>query len=152
PSWSTRRWPPGCRCWPAPATRSSATPPGTPGGSCSGGCPPSTPPTRRPARLGTDPGLPALAPLLNPVLGLDLPESTSSAQLSGQGRAGRTRELLIRLLRAVLGDAPAVLVIEDAHWLDSASTGLVLALSRERLPLLLGGGTPPPGGAGRVGD
>jgi class 3 adenylate cyclase/tetratricopeptide (TPR) repeat protein len=87
--------------------------------------------------LGPDPELRDLAPLLNPVLGLDLPESASSAQLSGQGRAGRTRELLIRLLRAVLGDAPAVLVIEDAHWLDSASTGLVLTLSRERLPLLL---------------
>jgi class 3 adenylate cyclase/tetratricopeptide (TPR) repeat protein len=87
--------------------------------------------------LGPDPELRDLAPLLNPVLALELPETPVSAQLSGQGRAGRTRELLVRLLRAVVGDKPTVLVIEDAHWLDSASTGLVLALSRERLPLLL---------------
>ncbi|HEV3464991.1 MAG TPA: AAA family ATPase, partial [Actinomycetota bacterium] len=87
--------------------------------------------------LGPDPELRDLAPLLNPVLALELPETPASAQLSGQGRAGRTRELLVLLLRAVVGDKPTVLVIEDAHWLDSASTGLVLALSRERLPLLL---------------
>ena len=87
--------------------------------------------------LGPDPELRDLAPLLNPVLALELPETAASAELSGQGRAGRTRDLLVLLLRAVVGDKPTVLVIEDAHWLDSASTGLVLALSRERLPLLL---------------
>jgi class 3 adenylate cyclase/tetratricopeptide (TPR) repeat protein len=99
-----------------------------------------------------DPELLDLAPLLNPVLGLELPESASSAELSGQGRAGRTRDLLIRLLRAVLGDAPAVLVVEDAHWLDSASTGLVLTLSRERLPLLLVVATRSLGEAGTLAD
>jgi len=87
--------------------------------------------------LGPDPELRDLAPLLNPVLALELPETARSAELSGQGRADRTRDLLVRLLRAVVGDRPVVVVIEDAHWLDSASTGLVLALSRERMPLLL---------------
>jgi class 3 adenylate cyclase/tetratricopeptide (TPR) repeat protein len=87
--------------------------------------------------LGDDPELRDLAPLLNPVLALDLPENPRSGQLSGQGRADRTRDLLVRLLRAVVGDTPTVLVLEDAHWLDSASTGLVLALSRARMPLLL---------------
>ncbi|HZA82944.1 MAG TPA: AAA family ATPase, partial [Actinomycetes bacterium] len=87
--------------------------------------------------LGPDPEVRDLAPLLNPVLDLELPETGASAGLSGQGRAERTRALLLRLLRAVVGDTPTVLVLEDAHWLDSASTGLVLTLSRERLPLLL---------------
>jgi class 3 adenylate cyclase/tetratricopeptide (TPR) repeat protein len=87
--------------------------------------------------LGPDPELRDLAPLLNPVLSLELPETARSAELTGQGRAARTRDLLVRLLRAVVGGGPAVVVIEDAHWLDSASTGLVLALSRERMPLLL---------------
>src|SRR4029450_4827427 len=74
---------------------------------------------------------------LTPLPSLELPEPPRSAELSGQGRADRTRDLLVRLLRAVVGKGPAVLVVEDAHWLDSASTGLVLALSRERMPLLL---------------
>ena len=95
--------------------------------------------------LGPDPEDRDLAPLLNPVLGLELPETAASAELSGQGRAGRTRDLLVRLLRAAVGETPTVLVIEDAHWLDSASTGLVLALSREHLPLLLVVATRPPG-------
>jgi class 3 adenylate cyclase/tetratricopeptide (TPR) repeat protein len=98
------------------------------------------------------PELRDLAPLLNPVLDLELPESAASGQLSGQGRAGRTRDLLVLLLRAVVGDKPTVLVIEDAHWLDSASTGLVLALSRERLPLLLVVATRPRSEGGTVED
>ena len=150
--------PPGCPCWPAPATRSSATPHGMPGGSCSGGCPPSTAPTGRPAGAwcstcsGPDPEVRDLAPLLNPVLGLELPETAASAELSGQGRAGRTRDLLVRLLRTVVGDTPTVLVVEDAHWLDSASTGLVLALSRERMPLLLVVATRSQGEGGTLAD
>ena len=102
--------------------------------------------------LGPGPEDRDLAPLLNPVLGLELPETASSAELSGQGRAGRARDLLVRLLRATVGETPTVLVIEDAHWLDSASTGLVLALSRERLPLLLVVATRPPGDTGTLTD
>ena len=102
--------------------------------------------------LGPDPEIRDLAPLLNPVLSLELPETARSAELSGQGRADRTRDLLVRLLRAVVGDTPTVLVVEDAHWLDSASTGLVLALSRERAPLLLVVATRPPGETGSLAD
>ncbi|HYN18519.1 MAG TPA: AAA family ATPase, partial [Actinomycetes bacterium] len=102
--------------------------------------------------LGPGPELRDLTPLLNPVLALELPETAASAELSGQGRAGRTRDLLVRLLREVVGDTPTVLVIEDAHWLDSASTGLVLALSRERLPLLLVVATRSRGKGGTVED
>src|SRR5919107_1498972 len=100
---------------------------------------------------GPDPADHDLAPLLNPVLALDLPETDATAELGGQGRAAGARDLLIRLLRAVL-DGPVVLVIEDAHWLDSASTGLVLALSRERMALLLVVATRSPGEAGTLAD
>jgi class 3 adenylate cyclase/tetratricopeptide (TPR) repeat protein len=102
--------------------------------------------------LGPDPELADLAPLLNPVLGLELPENARSAELSGQGRADRTRDLVVRLLRAVVGDTPTLLVMEDAHWLDSASTGLVLALSRERMPLLLAVATRSQAEAGTLAD
>jgi class 3 adenylate cyclase/tetratricopeptide (TPR) repeat protein len=102
--------------------------------------------------LGEDPEVRDLAPLLNPVLPLGLPETDRSAELSGQGRADRTRDLLVRLLRAVVAGTPTVLVVEDAHWLDSASTALVLALSRERLLLLLVVATRPPGEAGTIAD
>jgi class 3 adenylate cyclase/tetratricopeptide (TPR) repeat protein len=101
--------------------------------------------------LGPDPAAADLAPLLNPVLALDLPETAATAELGGQGRAAGARDLLVRLLQTVL-DRPAVLVIEDGHWLDSASTRLVLALSRQRLPLLLVVATRSPGEAGTLAD
>ncbi|HEX5881229.1 MAG TPA: AAA family ATPase [Actinomycetota bacterium] len=102
--------------------------------------------------LGPDPEVRDLAPLLNPVLALELPETAASAELSGQGRADRARDLLVRLLRTLTAGTPTVLVIEDAHWLDSASTGLVLALSRERMPLLLVVATRSQGEGGTLAD
>jgi class 3 adenylate cyclase/tetratricopeptide (TPR) repeat protein len=87
--------------------------------------------------LGSDPESRELAPLLDVVLPLELPETPRTAGLSAQGRADRTRNLLVRLLGAATGGAPTVLVLEDAHWLDSASWALGLAVSRRITPLLL---------------
>lgn len=86
--------------------------------------------------LGPDPESRELAPLLDVVLPLELAETPGSAGLTPQGRADRTRALLVRLLRAAVG-GPALLVLEDAHWLDSASWALALAVSRRIAPLLL---------------
>jgi class 3 adenylate cyclase len=87
--------------------------------------------------LGQDPESRELAPLLDVVLALDLAETPGSAALTAQGRAEQTRDLLVRLLRATLGGAPTVLVLDDAHWMDSASWALALAVSRRIAPLLL---------------
>lgn len=70
-----------------------------------------------------------LAPLLNAVLPLDFAESEITAQMTGKVRADNTRDLLLRVLLASSAESPKVLVIEDAHWLDSASWALVLAVS-----------------------
>lgn len=83
------------------------------------------------------PALHERAPLLAPLLDLELPESEVIAKMTAQARADATRELLIDLLRGVLGAAPAVIVLEDAHWLDSASWSLAEAVQREVAPLLL---------------
>jgi class 3 adenylate cyclase/tetratricopeptide (TPR) repeat protein len=87
--------------------------------------------------LGPDPETRELAPLLNVVLPLELPDTPSVAALGAQGRADQTRALLVRLLRAAIAGEPAVLVLEDAHWLDSASWALALEVSRQVAPLLL---------------
>jgi class 3 adenylate cyclase/tetratricopeptide (TPR) repeat protein len=87
--------------------------------------------------LGPDQETRELAPLLDVVVPLEIPDTSGIATLSAQGRADRTRELLVRLLRAAIGGEPAVLVLEDAHWLDSASWALALAVSRQIAPLLL---------------
>lgn len=81
--------------------------------------------------------LPSLLPLLNPILGTDLPETEASAQLSGEARADATHELMLRLLQLGCGDRPALVVFEDAHWLDSASWSVVELLASRVRPLLL---------------
>jgi len=64
------------------------------------------------------------AALLNPVLGLELPEHGDEPALAGLVRRDNTADLLHQLLLAG-GSWPRLLVIEDVHWLDSASWSLV---------------------------
>jgi class 3 adenylate cyclase/tetratricopeptide (TPR) repeat protein len=75
-----------------------------------------------------------LAPLLNSVLPLDLPENELTVHMSGQVRADNTHELLLRIMEGTA--RRGLLVLEDAHWLDSASWALA-RLASQRLPSTL---------------
>ncbi|HMA37837.1 MAG TPA: AAA family ATPase, partial [Chloroflexia bacterium] len=79
------------------------------------------------AQGAADPWLARNLPLLNPVLGLDLPETPFTAALDGEARGQHTRALLLHLLATATQRAPALLILEDAHWFDSASWALALA-------------------------
>ncbi|MBE7555372.1 MAG: AAA family ATPase [Anaerolineales bacterium] len=86
----------------------------------------------------SSPALGQLAPLLNPVLSLDWPENEITEHMTGKVRADNTHELLLHLLQqAVHRDGEIMLVIEDAHWLDSASWGLALLVAQRVHPILL---------------
>lgn len=85
------------------------------------------------------------AALLNGVLGLDLPDTEVSAGLVGQQRAEATRDLLVQLLQDSVNRSPKLLVFEDAHWLDSSSWALILAVAQKVKRLLLVIGTRPMG-------
>jgi class 3 adenylate cyclase/tetratricopeptide (TPR) repeat protein len=79
------------------------------------------------------------APLLNAVLPLDIPENEITAAMSAETRADNLHELIVQLLRQASRTAPVLVIIEDAHWLDSASWALArLAAQRvERLLLVV---------------
>jgi tetratricopeptide (TPR) repeat protein len=83
------------------------------------------------------PELSHLAPLLNVVLPLDLPDTELTAQMSGQVRADNTHKLLLRLLQVTASQAPTLLVLEDAHWLDSASWALARLVGQDVRSILL---------------
>ena len=71
-------------------------------------------------------------PLLNSILALDFPATDLTSQMNAETVADNTLELLGHILRAQVGQGkPAVLLLEDAHWFDSASWRLV-ALNRAR--------------------
>jgi class 3 adenylate cyclase/tetratricopeptide (TPR) repeat protein len=82
-------------------------------------------------RLAGDEEATRLAPLLNAVLPLDLEDDELTAQMSGEVRAHNTRKLLARLVRRFAGEEPVLVVIEDAHWLDSASWGVLQHVARD---------------------
>jgi predicted ATPase/class 3 adenylate cyclase len=83
---------------------------------------------------------PALAeqtPLLSAVLPFEFPDTDLTRPWQGQVRADRTRALLAQILAATYAAAPLLLVLEDAHWLDSASWALLAEVRRAVQPLLL---------------
>lgn len=71
-----------------------------------------------------------LAALMNPVIGCDFPQSDRLAQMLPLGRAERTQEILLGILRGAIERHPTLLVFEDAHWFDSASVALVRSVVR----------------------
>lgn len=73
-------------------------------------------------------------PLLNDLLNLELPETALSAGLDAALRRQNLGLLLLNLLQAQAGRSPLILVLEDAHWLDSLSWDFLLQLARS-LPL-----------------
>ncbi len=89
------------------------------------------------AVLAGDPQMLDRAALLNDVLPLTLPDSETTRQLSGELRATNTRDLLVYILRQSAAAAPCLLVMEDAHWLDSASWALLEQVRRELPSLML---------------
>jgi class 3 adenylate cyclase len=77
------------------------------------------------------------APLFNVLLPLHLPDTPVTAQLRGPARAEVLGDLLVDLIRRE-SVQPLVIVIEDVHWLDSASAFLIdQVVSRLDRPLLL---------------
>ena len=99
------------------------------------------------------PELARLAPLLNVVLPLDLPENEITAQMQGELRADNTHDLLLGILRGARGERegadgsegarslrssnPLLVIIEDAHWKDSASWAFTRLVARNAKSLLL---------------
>jgi class 3 adenylate cyclase/tetratricopeptide (TPR) repeat protein len=89
------------------------------------------------SRIDTmDPTLAPLVPLLNVVLPFQYDDNEVTAQLSGEVRANQTQNLCVTLFKHATAQSPHVLVIEDAHWLDSASW-ILLSLLSSAVPSLM---------------
>jgi len=91
------------------------------------------------ARLGDDrlAGVPvaSLAPLLLPVLGADAADDEVTARITGEARVDVTHALVVRLLQREASAQPVLVVIEDAHWVDSASWAIFELMAARVQPL-----------------
>ena len=88
-------------------------------------------------RLSAWPEQEAWAPLLNGVLPVAVPENEGVRNLTAALRITTTRELLVQLLDDCSRERPRLVVLDDAHWMDSASWELALAVQRRVKRLLL---------------
>jgi class 3 adenylate cyclase/tetratricopeptide (TPR) repeat protein len=84
--------------------------------------------------LASVPDLLPLAPLLNVVLPLEFAETEITRELQAEARAESARHLLLRLLTLYVGNDPVVVVLDDAHWFDSASWGLARMAAQQLKP------------------
>lgn len=90
-----------------------------------------------------------LLPLLNPVLRTTFAPTETTSSMNERARAAATHELLSDLLVAMSheGSREAV-VLDDAHWMDSASVALVSRICQRHEPLVMVlSGRPLPGPA-----
>lgn len=87
-------------------------------------------------RAQADPEFARLSPLVGAVLQLDLPDNDLTSVMSAQVRADNTHDLIVGVLRAAAEHGPLAVMLEDVHWMDSASWAL-LALAAEQVPSLL---------------
>jgi tetratricopeptide (TPR) repeat protein len=80
--------------------------------------------------LSSAPELAPWLPLLAAPLDLDMPTSPEVDQLDQEFRRPKMHDIVTALLGRILAGA-TLIAIEDAHWMDEASTDLLLQLCRE---------------------
>ena len=73
-----------------------------------------------------DPELRRMRPLLSSIVPVGIPDNELTGAMDGSVRAENTKLLLASILRHTTAQAPILVVVEDAHWLDSNSWALLL--------------------------
>jgi class 3 adenylate cyclase/tetratricopeptide (TPR) repeat protein len=87
-------------------------------------------------QIGGVPEVERLIPLLSSVLPAPIPDNEWTAAMTGDVRADNTTMLFTRVLSLLTAREPALLVVEDAHWLDSSSRAVLRRVVRS-VPRLL---------------
>jgi class 3 adenylate cyclase/tetratricopeptide (TPR) repeat protein len=88
------------------------------------------------AELRDDPELERLLPLLGSVVPVGIPDNALTAGMPGDVRADNTKTVLAAILGRATATSPALLIVEDVHWLDSNSWALLLEVLQS-VPTLL---------------
>lgn len=88
-------------------------------------------------QLKDRPEIAKLVPLLGAVLAIDFPDNQTTRHMSGATRGENTRSLLHELVRIAAQSQPTLIVLEDVHWIDSASWALAEQVSRDLDSLML---------------
>jgi class 3 adenylate cyclase/tetratricopeptide (TPR) repeat protein len=69
-------------------------------------------------------------PLLGDLLGLPIPDNATTAAFEPKLRQSALFDLACDIVQAHADEHPLLIVMDDVHWIDEASAGLVLAVAR----------------------
>jgi len=78
-----------------------------------------------------------LLPLLSSIIPIKIEETEFTLQLQGEARAIQTARIVVDIILHSKKFEHMVMVIDDVHWLDSASWNVLMTISREISPLML---------------
>ena len=87
--------------------------------------------------LAGDPAAQPYVPLLNSILNLNVPETPLTREMSGTVRASNLQQLVTRLLAFSATRQPLLIIIDDVHWMDSASWALLMATWQQVTPIMV---------------
>jgi adenylate cyclase len=82
------------------------------------------------AALASNPSWLLRLPLLGDLLGVRIPDNTTTATFDPRLRQAALFSLVVELVQSWAQTQPMMLVLEDIHWMGEASLGLTLALGR----------------------
>jgi class 3 adenylate cyclase/tetratricopeptide (TPR) repeat protein len=85
--------------------------------------------------VSSDPELVRLVPLLGAILSTNLDDNDHTGEMDGLVRAANTRAFVTRLVQRLAETQPLLLIVEDAHWLDSSSWALLVEVVATVRPL-----------------
>ena len=84
-----------------------------------------------------DPTLIPRLPLLGIVLNIPIPDNTLTSSMDAKLRKSSLESLLLQCLREKVQEKPALIILEDSHWIDPISQDLLLFLSRPSINMKL---------------
>jgi class 3 adenylate cyclase/tetratricopeptide (TPR) repeat protein len=88
------------------------------------------------AALSDEPQLLSWAPLLDDVIHVGFAQNELTLTITGSARASSIEQVIVHLLRRSASRGPTLLIFDDQHWFDDASTALLRSVTR-RLPEIL---------------
>lgn len=77
------------------------------------------------------PSLLRFSPLLGDLIGVTLPDTPLTSQLTPQQRHDRAQQLVETLLQAIYKDHGLLMMIDDLHWVDPSSLDLLERLAKQ---------------------
>lgn len=84
-----------------------------------------------------EPDLIELLPLVNSIIPMGLPDSSFTKEIEGEARALQTARMIIQIFKRRNTADALLVIVDDVHWLDSASLSVLRVMTQEMSNMML---------------